>query len=134
MDVDKIDDDVKVLVVVHPKEISDKAQYAIDQFVLRGGKLVAFLDSVSLVDSQSQRNPMMGQMGGGGSSLDKLLKAWGVQFESTKAVADARLRLEVGEGQTRPVWLSLTPGNMDTNDVVTSEIDNVMYFAGGAFS
>ncbi|MSU57786.1 MAG: hypothetical protein EXS35_06320 [Pedosphaera sp.] len=137
MDVDKIDDDVKVLVVIHPKEISDKAQFAIDQFVLRGGKLVAFLDSVSLIDSRGQ-NPMMGQMGGGGSSLDKLLKAWGLQFENSKVVADARLRMEVGggdaRGQQRPVWLSLTPENMDTNDVVTSQIDNVWFFAGGAFS
>ena len=137
MDVDKIDDDVKVLVVIHPKEISDKAQFAIDQFVLRGGKLVAFLDSVSLIDSRGQ-HPMMGQMGGGGSSLDKLLKAWGLQFENSKVVADARLRMEVGggdaRGQQRPVWLSLTPENMDTNDVVTSQIDNVWFFAGGAFS
>src|ERR1035438_6835792 len=38
MTAEKIDDDVKVLVVIHPKDISDKAQYAIDQFVLRGGK------------------------------------------------------------------------------------------------
>ena len=137
MDGEKIDDDVKVLVVIHPKEISDKAQYAIDQFVLRGGKLVAFLDAVSLMDSRNQ-NPMMGQMGGGGSSLDKLLKAWGLQFESAKVVADARLRMEVGggdgPGQQRPTWLSLTSENMDTNDVVTSQIDNVWYFAGGAFS
>ena len=138
MDTDKLEDDVKVLIVIHPKEISDKAQFAIDQFVLRGGKLIAFLDAVSLVDSQSQRNPMMGQMGGGGSSLEKLLKAWGLQFENSKTVADARLRLEIGGGdgptQTRPVWLSLTGENMDTNDIVTSQIENVMYFAGGSFS
>jgi ABC-type uncharacterized transport system involved in gliding motility auxiliary subunit len=47
MTADKIDDDVKVLVVIHPKDISDQAQYAIDQFVLRGGKLIAFLDPQS---------------------------------------------------------------------------------------
>ena len=66
-----------MLVVIHPREISDTAQYAIDQFIMRGGKLIAFLDASSLVDSRSQ-NPMMGQMPGGGSSLDKLLKAWGI--------------------------------------------------------
>ena len=59
MDTDKIDDDVKVLIVIHPKGISDEAQYAIDQFVLRGGKLIAFLDPVSAVASR-QQNPMMG--------------------------------------------------------------------------
>ena len=63
MDADKIDDDVKVLVVIHPKDISDKAQYAIDQFVLRGGKLIAFLDAQSAVASR-QQNPMLGGMPG----------------------------------------------------------------------
>jgi ABC-type uncharacterized transport system involved in gliding motility auxiliary subunit len=135
---DKIDDEIKVLVVVHPKEIGDAAQFAIDQFVLRGGKLVAFLDANSLVDSRNNQNPMMGQMGGGGSTLDKLLKAWGMNFENTKVVADMNYKMEVGGGdsaaQQRPVWLSITPEGIDTNDVVTSQIDNIWYFAGGAFS
>jgi ABC-type uncharacterized transport system involved in gliding motility auxiliary subunit len=54
MTADKIDDDVKVLVVIHPKDISDKAQFAIDQFVLRGGKLIAFLDAQSAIASRQQ--------------------------------------------------------------------------------
>jgi len=82
----KIDDDIKVLVVVDPKEISEPAQYAIDQFVLRGGKLIAYLDAISIVDSRSQS--MMGQMPGAGSSFDKLLPAWGIKFETGKVVAD----------------------------------------------
>ena len=59
LDVDKIEDDVKVLLVAHPKDISDKAQFAIDQFVLRGGKLIAFLDGLSLADKSNNQNPMM---------------------------------------------------------------------------
>jgi len=137
MDVDKIEDDVKVLIVIHPKDISDKAQFAIDQFVLRGGKLIAFLDANSLMDSRNQ-NQMMAQMGGGGSTLPKLLQAWGVQFENSKVVADMNFRMEVGGGQgasaQRPTWLSITSEGLDTNDVVTSQIDNVWYFSGGAFS
>src|SRR5580698_5636857 len=78
MTADKIDDDVKVLVVIHPKDISDQAQYAIDQFVLRGGKLIAFLDAQSVLSSR-QQNPMSGEMAGTLSTLDKLLKAWGIQ-------------------------------------------------------
>jgi len=42
MEVDKIDDDIKVLMLIHPRDISEKAQYAIDQFIMRGGKLIAF--------------------------------------------------------------------------------------------
>ena len=87
MDVEKIDDDIKLLLVIAPKDISDKAQYAIDQFVMRGGKLIAFLDAQCLADNR-QQNQMMMNMGGGGSSLDKLLKAWGIQFDTAKVVAD----------------------------------------------
>ncbi len=138
MSADKIDPEIKVLIVIHPKDITDATQFAIDQFVLGGGKLVAFLDANSLMESRNQQNPMMAQMGGGGSSLDKLLKAWGVNFENTKVVADVNFQMEVGgrNGQPsqQPTWLSITAEGIDTNDVVTSQIDNVWYFAGGVFS
>ena len=134
---DKIDEAVKVLLVIHPRDISEKAQYAIDQFVLRGGKLIAFLDAQSLVDSRSQ-NPMMGGMPGGGSSLDKLLKAWGLQFDTAKVVADRTFRMELGEaGDTskqRPAWLALTPEGINSNDIATAELDNVWMFSAGAFT
>jgi ABC-type uncharacterized transport system involved in gliding motility auxiliary subunit len=137
MDTDKIDDDVRVLVVIHPRDISDKAQYAIDQFVLRGGKLIAFLDAQSLVDSRGQ-NPMMGAMPGGGSSLDKLLKAWGLQFDTTKVVADRNFKMVLGEegdtSQQKPVWLALTPEGINSNDITTAELDNIWMFAAGAFA
>ena len=54
MNADAIPDDVKVLLVIHPKGISEATQYAIDQFVLRGGKLVAFLDAQALLDRENQ--------------------------------------------------------------------------------
>ena len=138
MTAEKIPDDVKVLVVIHPKDITDAGQFAIDQFLLRGGKLFAFLDANSLVDNRNQQNPMQAQMGGGGSTMDKLLKAWGVTFESTKVVADRNFQMVLGDATAanaqRPTWLSLTPEGLDKDDIVTSQIDNVWYFAGGAFS
>lgn len=137
MDSDKIDDDIKVLVVIHPKQISDTAQYAIDQFVMRGGKLIAFLDPSSLVDSQGQ-NPMMGQMPGAGSSLDKLLKTWGLQFDTSKVVADRNFTMNLGEegetAQQRPSWLQMTAEGINSNDIATAELDNIWYFSGGAFT
>jgi ABC-type uncharacterized transport system involved in gliding motility auxiliary subunit len=137
MEADKIDDDMKVLLVIHPRDISDRAQYAIDQFVMRGGKLAAFLDAQSLVESRGQ-NPMMGGMSGGGSSLDKLLKAWGLQFDATKVVADRNLKMEMGEeGDTareKPVWLALTPEDINSNDVTTVDLDSIWMFSSGAFT
>ena len=101
MTVSNIEDSIKVLVVVDPKNITDMAQFAIDQFVMRGGKLIAFLDSTSLVDKQSD-NPMMSQMPGSGSSLDKLLKAWGIDFDPTKTVADRKYKVKLGGANNQP--------------------------------
>lgn len=136
---DKIDDDLNVLLVLHPKEISDATQYALDQFVLRGGKLIAFLDAYSVVDSRQQQNPMMGGMSMGSSSnLEKLLKAWGLTFDTTKVVADVNLLMELGgrDGQPtrQPTWLSITPRELDKDDVTTSEIDDLWIPMIGSFS
>src|SRR2546426_1427784 len=77
---DKIPDDIKVLVVIHPKAISETSQYALDQFVLRGGKLVAFVDPLCALDRPPANTGMMPPASS--SSLDKLFKAWGLTFET----------------------------------------------------
>jgi ABC-type uncharacterized transport system involved in gliding motility auxiliary subunit len=138
MTTDRIDDDLNVLLVIHPKDISDETQYALDQFVLRGGKLIAFLDAYSVVDSRSQ-SPMGGGMSMGSSSnLEKLLKAWGISFDSTKVVADVNLLMELqsrsGMPTRQPTWLSITPSELDKDDVTTSEIDNLWLPMAGSFS
>jgi len=138
MDVDKIDDDIKLLLVIDPKDISDKAQYAIDQFIMRGGKLVAFLDAQCLADNR-QQNQMMGMnMGGGGASLDKLLKAWGIQFDTAKVVADLRYLMQLrgrnGAPQEAPAWLGLTSDAINKEDVASSQIDNIWLPLAGAFT
>lgn len=136
MTADKIDDDVKVLIVIHPKEITDKAQYAIDQFIMRGGKLLAFLDATSLVDSHSQSG--FGQMPGGGSSLDKLLKAWGIQFDQGKVAADLNYKLRImgqnNQPADAPAFLSITADGINKDDIATSQIDNIWVPFGGVFT
>ena len=138
MDTGKIDDSVKTLLVIYPGGISDKAQYAIDQFVLRGGKLIAFLDPQSaLMARQQQQNPMMGGQNNS-ATLDKLLKAWGIQFDTTKLVADLDFKMELendnGQPLENPAWLALTPDGINQNDIVTSEIDNLWLPTVGAFT
>ena len=137
MDLDKIDDDIKLLLVIAPKDISDKAQFAIDQFIMRGGKLIAFLDAQCLADNR-QPNQTMPNLGGGGSSLDKLLKAWGIQFDTAKVVADLKYKMQLrgrnGEAQEAPAWLALTADGIDKDDVATSQIDNIWLPLCGAFT
>ncbi|HEY5914384.1 MAG TPA: Gldg family protein [Verrucomicrobiae bacterium] len=134
MDVEKIDDDVKVLVLIHPREISDKAEYAIDQFLMRGGKMIAFLDPLPLVDTREQ-NQMLGNIPNSGSNLDKLLKSWGLSLDTGKVVADLNFKMQVGgrngQPQEAPAVLSLTALGINKDDVVTGQIDNIwLPFAG----
>ena len=136
---DRIDDDIKVLLVIHPKDISDKTQFAIDQFVLRGGKLIAFLDAQSVVAARQQQNPMMGGgPAGTSSSLDKLLKAWGLQFDTGKVVADMNFKMQMrgpnGQPTEAPAFLALTPEGINRDDIVTSQIDTIWLPLCGAFT
>ncbi len=137
MEVDKIDDDIKVLLLLHPREISDKAQYAVDQFIMRGGKLLAFLDPLPLVDAREQ-NQMLGSIPNSGSSMEKLLKAWGISFDTSKVVADLNFKMKVGgrnnQPQDAPAFLSVTTEGINNDDIVTSQIDNIWLPFAGAFS
>ncbi len=142
-DADEIDADVKALVLVHAKDLSDKTLYAIDQFVLRGGKLVACVDPFSIKDmiaSRQQQNPMMMQMGGqdGPSTLGKLFDAWGVKFDTARITGDlaASTKLNNGQGgvEENPAFLSLGAANMDAGDLLVQGLTQVMMPFAGAFS
>lgn len=130
MNVDKIPDAVKVLVVIHPKGITDAAQYAIDQFILRGGKLIAFLDPQSVLD-QSGGNPM-GMNMGSSSNLEKLLTAWGLSL-SSQVVADLDYVGRTREGR-QPAVLALNENAMNKDDVITAGADNVFLGFAGAIT
>jgi ABC-type uncharacterized transport system involved in gliding motility auxiliary subunit len=137
MDVDKIDDAIKLVLVIHPREITDKAQYALDQFIMRGGKLIAFLDPLPMMDTREQ-NEMLGSMPNSGSSLDKLLKAWGLSFDTTKVVADMNFKMQLGgrngQPQDAPAVMAVTGEGLNNEDIVTSQIDNVWLPYAGCFT
>lgn len=135
MDLEKVDDSIKVLLVIHPKDITDKAQFALDQFVLRGGKLVAFVDPLCISDTQRQQPNPMGLNFGTSSSLPKLFKAWGYDFGS-QVVADTQFMKELGgrDGRPQPVpgFVFINAAGIDANSVVTAQVDDVwMPFPGG---
>lgn len=135
MDVESIDPAIKVLLVIHPKDISDKAQFALDQFVLRGGRLVAMLDSLCLADNRNP-NPMGFNMGGG-SSLPKLLKQWGIEFDTAKVAADVQFSREIDFGrgaQPAPSFLFLNRDAVSQADVVFGQTDNVLLPFSGVFT
>ena len=131
MTADRIPDDVKVLVLIHPKAVSDATQYLLDQFVLRGGKLIAFVDPLCALDrppaAQGQMPPMSV------SSLDKLFKAWGLTFDTTKVVADMEHVAQLQDGPN-PAVLALNETAINKDDVVTANADNMVMAFAGAFS
>jgi len=129
LDAQKIDDDIKVLVVIHPRGIGDQAQYALDQFVLHGGKLIAFLDPNAYFDPFAQ----MGGGGGSSSSLDKLLKAWGVGFDPGKVVLDMRYVTGAG-ARALPTLLSLNDNAFDAKDITTARLGSLLMPFAGVFT
>ena len=143
-DAEEIDADIKTLIVLHPKNLSDKTLFAIDQFVLRGGRLVVCVDPFSVADFEAnqQQNPMMMQMGGGGqagpSTLGKLFDTWGVSFDTSKIVADmsCSTKLNAGNGRVEdnPAFLSLGQSCMAKGDLLTAQLSQLMMPFAGALS
>ncbi len=132
MTAEKIPDEIKVLVVIHPKGITDAAQYAIDQFVLRGGKLIAFVDPMCVLDPSAGGGPM-GMGAASSSTLDKLFPAWGVNFQSTKVVADRNYEVRTQQGP-QPSVMALTEEALNADDVIMGDAANIFLVFAGAFA
>jgi ABC-type uncharacterized transport system involved in gliding motility auxiliary subunit len=132
LDAKQIDQDVKVLLVIHPRGISEATEYAIDQFLMRGGRLIAFLDPYAYFDPQ--RNPMNPYAGGRASqsTLPHLLKAWGIDFSPSKVVTDMTFGSGSGES-LMPGLLSLNVQALNMNDVVTSQVGTLLLPFAGTF-
>ncbi len=138
MGTDKIDTNIKVLVVLHPADISESAEYAIDQFLLGGGKVIAFVDPNSVVAQafSGQQNPMTGQPGGQintTSDLKNLLKAWGVGFKNDMVIADMNYRGML-QGRNNPTALLLPAGAINADDRITSGLNSLTLVTAGSFS
>ena len=128
---DKIPDDIKLLVVIHPKAISESTQYALDQFVLRGGKLVAFVDPLCVLDRPPTEPGRMPPVSS--STLAKLFNAWGLTFDTAKVVADVEHVAQLQQGPN-PTVLALNETAVNKNDVVTANADNLLMAFSGTFS
>lgn len=130
-DVKQIDDDLKVLLVVHPKGLSESTEFAIDQFILRGGKVIALLDSYAYFDLVPSQQGM--QPGGTASDLERLTKAWGVKLESGKMIAD--MQYMTGQGNRGlPTLLTLNDSAYSASDIATAQLGDTLFAFSGAFT
>ena len=139
MDAAEIPAGIDVLLVIHPAEISAKAMYAIDQFALGGGRVVAMVDPLSEAAERS--------LGPGAkpvpatSGLKPLFDAWGVDMPEDKAVGDMTTARRVNAGtESRPqaveypIWQILRPANFSTTDLIANGIEVMQLTSPGALS
>ncbi len=134
-----IPEDVDVLMVVHPKQLGDPTLYAIDQFVLRGGRAVVFVDPHSEADRvlPNPQNPM-GMQAPRNSDLGRVFDAWGIELVNGKVVGDLPLAKKVNfQKQSRmmvadyPVWIDLAPRQLNAEDVMTAKLPNLTMASAG---
>jgi len=128
---------IKVLLVFHPAGITPETEFAIDQYLLNGGTVVACLDAHSVAAQMvGGGNPMMGMPGvPATSTLPTLLKAWGVSFESGKVLADPAYATRLAGDRTGLAVLTLNREAMPQDDnVVTKDLESVTFFLPGAFT
>ena len=134
----EISDDIDLLLVIHPKNISDATEYAIDQFVLSGRKLIVFADPLALKDEGNNQNPQMRIPGmGGASTLSRLFTKWGVNFENSKVVADFNFRLNqrdpLSRGRIMPAYLALGKKAFNQEEIVTRDLGSIRMPYAGSF-
>jgi ABC-type uncharacterized transport system involved in gliding motility auxiliary subunit len=126
----EIDKDINVLLLIHPRDAQPHTEYALDQFVLRGGKLIVFVDPYAYFD----QNPTMPGVPPepSSSTLPTLFKAWGVKMDPGKVVSDVVFGSGGGQRYT-PTVLTLNRTAFSRDDIVTGQIETLLYAFGGAF-
>jgi ABC-type uncharacterized transport system involved in gliding motility auxiliary subunit len=132
-----IPDDIDALLIIHPHSLTPSTLYAIDQYVIRGGPLLAFLDALSEYSPPSQNNPAVPQYPD--SNLEPLMSAWGVQMVPDKVVGDLDMALQVrGQAGNQvviadyPPWLIVDEDNINPDDLVTSALSLMRISSAGA--
>lgn len=135
VDVTSVPDTVEELVIIHPKALSDKTLYAIDQFLMKGGRIFIAVDSYAAIDAppQDPQNPMAGFSYQRSSNLEKLFKKWGLEFQSNEVVGDMNLAANVSVGPNAPpvrfpAWLLLNSQKeyINKNSLLTSQLENLI--------
>ncbi|PKM14531.1 MAG: hypothetical protein CVV12_13515 [Gammaproteobacteria bacterium HGW-Gammaproteobacteria-2] len=131
--------DVDALVLVHPKGLSDGSEYAIDQFVLRGGKLLVFVDPYSEAAVGAGDGDPTTMFAPHSSDMGKLFAAWGVQYDPGKVVLDSRYALQVqSPGSSQPVRhlgvLGLSAEALNQRDVVSAQIESFNLSTAGSLT
>ncbi|MFK2903781.1 Gldg family protein [Dyella ginsengisoli] len=132
----RIGKDLPVVLLVHPKHLSDDALYALDQYVLGGGHLVVFVDPDAELDSTPFVDASTGVTDDHNSDLPRLFKAWGVVYDDHKVVLDRSRALKIELGETsfnHPAMLGLGGQELNRGDAVTASLQQIDLSSAGYF-
>ncbi len=132
----EVPQDVDALLVVHPKQLSESVYYALDQYLLRGGKLLVFTDPLCLAEQEFQQmNPSMMDMK---SDFNRLTTAWGFTQETLRVVADdaaaTRVRVRDGRTEQHAAWLTLRAQNLNRAEITTAQLETMMLPMAGYYT
>jgi len=136
VEIDAVPDDVDFLMAIHPKDLKEKTLFAIDQYVMRGGKLLAFVDPHCLSDEppEDPQNPYGRFEYSASSDLDTLLRGWGVEVDPQQIVSDRRLAVKAqlrDRAEPLSIFLGLNESCVNVEQVVTAHLHSLqMLFAG----
>jgi ABC-type uncharacterized transport system involved in gliding motility auxiliary subunit len=135
-DLDKLPDDTRVLMVVHPQNLSDKALYTIDQWVMAGKPAMIFVDPYA----ENQSGPRGMPPPNPTSDLETLFKAWGVKFDAKRAVGDPDYALQSERNVGgRPVatqnlpWMAFRADALARDEAILAQLSAVVMTTAGAF-
>ena len=136
-EIEEISEQIDILLLVQPTGLVDKTLYAIDQFFMRGGKALIFVDPHAEM-APRPRNPQQSYQAPPDHSLGPLFKAWGLEAGVDFVVGD-RLQAQrvtarsAGRGVVTDYlpWITLGPQSIERDDVVTSEIERISILSGG---
>jgi len=128
---------VDILLVIHPKELPEQTLFAIDQFVLKGGRTIVCVDPHCVVDRPNQMAMQTGTLPSQSSNLNILLKNWGLEMPDSTFVGDRNLMLAASlgrDGRAENVigFLGLRPGCFNSDNVITAELNQVQFLFAGA--
>jgi ABC-type uncharacterized transport system involved in gliding motility auxiliary subunit len=135
--IDAIPPDVDVLMLVHPQNLSEKTLYAIDQFVLKGGKALVFVDPYC--EFQASHPSQLTPSGSpSASNLEQLFKAWGFEVPGKIVAGDRRNAQRVGvpgPRGSRPLdyvaWLNLKADTLNREDMITADLSHINMASSG---
>jgi ABC-type uncharacterized transport system involved in gliding motility auxiliary subunit len=133
-DLARVPADVDVVMIAQPTDLSPQALYAIDQYVLAGGHVLAFVDPLSELQLEAAQGPDAPKSA---SNLEPLLSAWGISMPAHEVVGDRTLARQVMIDQrTQRVisfipWLGLSASEISRTDPVTAQINDLTLASAG---